>query len=74
MAEAGCLVGYGAVMPELQRRLAFYVAQIFRGVAPGDIATEQTARFELVISLKTARSLGLAIPSSLLARADAVIE
>ena len=62
MAEAGCLVGYGAVMPELQRRLAFYVAQIFRGVAPGDIATEQAARLELVINLNTARSLGLATP------------
>jgi putative ABC transport system substrate-binding protein len=74
MAQAGCLVGYGAVMAELQRRVAFYVVRILRGEAPGEMAMEQAARFELVVNLRTARALGLTVPQSLLARADEVIE
>jgi putative ABC transport system substrate-binding protein len=74
MAEAGCLIGYGAVMAELQRRVAFYVVQIFRGEAPGELAMERATRFELVVNQITARTLGLTIPPALLARADEVIE
>ena len=74
MAEAGCLVGYGAVMAELQRRVAFYVARILHGEAPGEMAMERAARFELVVNLRTARALGITVPPSLLLRADEVIE
>jgi putative ABC transport system substrate-binding protein len=74
MAEAGCLIGYGPSLEALRRRLAFYVARIFRGVAPGDIAMEQAARFELVVNLRTARALAVTLPPVLLARADEVIE
>jgi putative ABC transport system substrate-binding protein len=74
MAEAGCLVGYGPSLMVLRQRLAFYVARIFRGESPGTLAMERAARFELVINLRTARNLDVAIPPVLLARADAVIE
>lgn len=74
MAEAGCLVGYGAVWGDLQRRVGLYVARIFLGEAPGDMAMERAARFELVVNLKTAKELGLTVPGSLLARADELIE
>jgi putative ABC transport system substrate-binding protein len=74
MAETGCLIGYGPSLEALRRRLAFYIARIFRGEAPGELAMEQAARFELVINLSTARALQLAVPPSLLARADEVIE
>ena len=74
MAEAGCLVGYGAVWGELQRRVGLYVARIFLGETPGNMAMERAARFELVVNLKTAKELGLTVPGSLLARADELIE
>ena len=74
MAEAGCLVGYGAVLAELQRRVGLYVARIFLGEAPGDMAMERAARFELVVNLNTAKVLKLTVPGSLLARADELIE
>jgi putative ABC transport system substrate-binding protein len=74
MARSGCLLGYGADRHELRRRAAHYIAQIFRGDAPGDLPIEQPTRFEFAINLKTAKALGLTIPPALLARADEVIE
>lgn len=74
MAEAGCLVGYGAVLAELQRRVGLYVARILRGESPADIPMEQAARFELSINLRTAKALGLTIPGLLMARADELID
>ena len=74
MAAAGCLFSFGPTHRELRTRTAYFVVRILRGEAPGSIAIEQPTRFELVINLITAKALGLKIPSTLLLRADEVIE
>ena len=73
-AESGGLLTYGPNSRNFFRRLAVYVSKIVAGVKPSEIPIEQPTTFELVINLKTAKSIGLTIPPTLLGRADAVIE
>ncbi len=72
--EAGGLLSYGPLTHERFARVALYVDRILRGARAGDLPVEQPTTFELVLNLKTAKSLGLDIPSSLRLRADHVIE
>jgi putative ABC transport system substrate-binding protein len=73
-AQSGALCTYGPLLAESYRRLAYYVDRVLKGAKPAELPIEQPSKFELVINLRTAKSLGLALPPSVLARADTVIE
>jgi putative ABC transport system substrate-binding protein len=73
-ADAGGLIGYGLNFPDMSRRAAYFVDKILKGAKPADLPVHQPTKFDLVVNLKTAKTLGLTIPPSLLAWADQIIE
>jgi putative ABC transport system substrate-binding protein len=72
--DGGGLMAYGPNVADMFRRTATYVDKIIRGAKPGDLPVEQPTKFDLVINLKAARSIGVTIPQQLLARANEVMQ
>lgn len=73
-ADVGGLITYGASVPDLFQRSAYFVQKILQGAKPADLPIEQPTQFELAVNLKTAKAIGVTIPDSLLLRASTVIE
>ena len=73
-ADDGGLMAYGPHRPDLYRRSAVFLDKILKGAKPAELPIEQPTRFELIVNLKAAKALGLEMPTSMLLRADEVIE
>jgi putative ABC transport system substrate-binding protein len=74
MAQAGILLTYGPNLWDVHKRASVYVDKILKGAMPSDLPVEQPTTFELIVNLKAARTLGIVVPPTLIARADEVIE
>ena len=72
--ETGGLISYGADFSGMFRKAADYVAKILKGEKPADLPVEQATKFELAVNLKTAKTIGIKLPESILLRADQLIE
>jgi len=72
-SEEGGLIAYGPLIGDLYRRAATYVDKILKGAKPADLPVEQPTKFELVINLRTAKKIGVAMPQWMLVKADEVI-
>ena len=70
----GGLISYGPSFPDMYRRSAGYVAKILKGTKPSELPVQQPIRFELAVNLKTAKTLGVTLPTSLIGQADEVVE
>jgi putative ABC transport system substrate-binding protein len=73
-ARSGGLLAYGPNVDDISKRLVTYIDQIIKGAKPADLPVQQPTKFELVINAKAAKTLGITVPPSVLARADEVIE
>jgi putative ABC transport system substrate-binding protein len=72
--EAGGILSYGAVLVAMHRQAATHMVKILKGTKVGDIAIEQPNKFELMVNLKTAKTIDIELPTSILLRADEVIK